>query len=143
MELSELLGTSFACECGRTHHVPIRKYLYEPGAVDSLPAIIGVGSGNAPLPRVAVVADVRTWEVCGARVRDVLRQAGFDASRVTVRDRDHRGPMCDDVTSRWLVEQLQPLGPDIVVAVGSGVVNDLCKWSSFDRYSTVVRRRYR
>ena len=39
--------------------------------------------------------------------------------------------MCDDVTCRALVEQLRPMRPDLVVAVGSGVINDLCKWASF------------
>ena len=31
-----------------------------------------------------------------------------------------------------LVEQLRPIRPGLVVAVGSGVINDLCKWASFE-----------
>jgi glycerol-1-phosphate dehydrogenase [NAD(P)+] len=39
--------------------------------------------------------------------------------------------LCDDVTVGSLVEQLRGERPDFVVAVGSGVINDLSKWASF------------
>ena len=83
MGLSELLGTSFDCDCGRTHHVPIRELVYERGAVDSLPEILRrrlVGLAA----RVAVVADARTWDVCGAR-----SQEGLAEGRAR-REPDHR-----------------------------------------------------
>ncbi len=129
MKLSGLLGTSFACDCGRVHHVPVRRFVYERGAVDTLPQIVRQDGAN---PRhTAVVADVRTWEVCGRQAEEVLQKAGFDAARVLVPDRPNAGPMCDDVTVQWLVQQLRGVGPNLVVAVGSGVINDLSKWAAF------------
>ncbi len=129
MELSGLLGTSFACDCGRVHHVPVRTFLYQVGAIKSLPDIIRQSGAGAR--RTAVVADVRTWAVCGQQVQDVLQRAGLPVAPLIVPDRDKGGPVCDDVTCRSLVEQLRSAQPDAVVAVGSGVINDLCKWSSF------------
>jgi len=129
MELSGLLGTSFACDCGRVHHVPVRRFVYERGAVEVLPQIIGQDCGN--VRHVAVVADVRTWDVCGRQVKDVLQKAGFNTARVLVPDRPNAGPMCDDVTVQALVQRLHGVGPDLVVAVGSGVINDLSKWAAF------------
>lgn len=131
MGLSELLGTSFKCGCGRTHHVPIRELVYARGAVDSLPEILRRSLGDAWPTRVAVVADVRTWGVCGDRAQAALQGAALDVSRIIVPDRGSRGPVCDDVTCRALIEQLRPIRPNLVVAVGSGVINDLCKWTSF------------
>ncbi len=131
MGLSELLGTSFDCGCGRKHRVPVRELVYARDAVDSLPEILRRNLSDAWPPRVAVVADVRTWDVCGDRVQAALQKAGLDVSRIIVPDRGSRGPMCDDVTCRALIERLRPIHPDLVVAVGSGVINDLCKWSSF------------
>ncbi len=125
MELSRLLGTSFACACGRVHEVPVRKLVYEAGAVGSLPEILGDKG------RTAVVADVRTWDACGAEVYEVLKRAGLEVFRVIVPDRANGGPICDDTTVQWLLGQLRDARLDIVVAVGSGVVNDLCKWASF------------
>jgi glycerol-1-phosphate dehydrogenase [NAD(P)+] len=129
MELSGLLGISFACDCGRVHHVPVRRFVYEPGAVDSLPELARqscAGSRN-----VVVVADARTWDVCGWRAEEVLQKAGIGVAQVIVPDRRDEGPVCDDVTVRPLVDQLRDMHPDLVVAVGSGVINDLCKWAAF------------
>lgn len=129
MELSKLLGTSFACDCGRVHAVPVRRFLYDRDAVDALPEIMLQGEGHSR--HAVVVADVRTWEVCGERVQDVLTKAGVEAVRVLVPDGRNGGPVCDDVTVGPLVEQVRGLHPDWVVAVGSGVINDLSKWASF------------
>lgn len=110
--------------------MPVRRFLYERGAIESLPDIIR--QSHADTRHAVVVADVRTWEVCGQRVQDVLKRAGLNVTPLIVPDRDKGGPVCDDVTFRSLVEQLRGLRPDIVVAVGSGVINDLCKWASFE-----------
>ncbi len=131
MELAKLLGTRFDCDCGRTHELPIHEFLYESGAIERLPDVLRCSVPDKPLQRAAVVADVRTWAVCGDRVNDTLRNAGLDVARLIVPDRKQGGPVCDDVTSASVVSQLQAEQPDAVVAVGSGVINDLCKWASF------------
>jgi glycerol-1-phosphate dehydrogenase [NAD(P)+] len=131
MKPAELLGTSFACACGRVHQVPIRRFVYEAGAVGALAEEVRQSCGQAPAQRAALVADVRTWDIGGERAQDVLSQAGLSVARVIVPDRETGGPICDDVTLRWLTEQLRGARPEVVVAVGSGVINDLCKWASF------------
>jgi len=131
MNLYELLGTSFDCGCGRTHRVPVRELVYARDAPDSLAEILRRSLDGKWPRRTAVVADMRTWEVCGDRVQEALRKAGSETTRVIVPDRGDRGPVCDDGTCRALIEQLRAIRPDVVVAVGSGVINDLCKWASF------------
>ena len=97
--------------------------------VDSLPEIV---RDNARAPeRMVVVADTRTWDIRGNRVQAVLKRAGFVVASALVPDRQGGGPVCDDATVRSLVEQLRGERPDLVVAVGSGVINDLSKWASF------------
>jgi len=132
MELAKLLGTRFDCDCGRTHEVPIRRFLYESGAIEQLPDVIRDGLRGKPFQNVAVVADVRTWAVCGEKASDTLRRAGLDTGRRVVPDSEPGGPVCDDATVAPLTRQLQSMRPDVVVAVGSGVINDLCKWVSFE-----------
>jgi len=132
MALSELLGTTFECRCGRTHHVPIRELVYTHDALDSLGDVLERCLGDARSRHAAVVADARTWEICGERAQEALQKAGLRTSRVVVADRGARSPMCDDGTCRTLIEQLRPVQPDLVVAAGSGVVNDLSKWASFE-----------
>ncbi len=130
MGLSGLLGTSFECDCGRVHHVPVRRLLYEAGVVDSLPEIVRESCGD--VRHVALIADVRTWEVCGEDARNALVKGGLDTTRIIVPDRGSRSPVCDEVTFQALAGQLRGRQPDVVVAAGSGVINDLCKWASFE-----------
>jgi glycerol-1-phosphate dehydrogenase [NAD(P)+] len=132
MELSKLLGTRFACDCGRVHEVPVRTFAYESGVIELLPDILRGCLGPARLRRAAIVADVRTWQVCGEEAHAALERAGWEAVGIVIPDSEHAGPVCDDVTRDVLVRHLRDVHPEVVLAVGSGVINDLCKWASFD-----------
>ncbi len=70
--------------------------------------------------RLAMVADQATYEAMGARVARALRELG--PVETVVLDRPH----ADMAEVRSLTEKLR--GFDAVVAVGSGTVNDLCKY---------------
>jgi len=131
MELSGLLGTSFDCECGRTHDVPVRRFVYEARAVEQLPEIIRQCCAPAAVEHAVVVADARTWEVCGAAAAAALAGDNIDVTSVVVPDGAEGGPVCDEATVEALLDALKQAQVDVVVAVGSGVVNDLCKWSAF------------
>jgi len=131
MELPSLLGSQFQCNCGRTHTVPVRKFVYATDAILQLPQIVR-DCGQQASPRTMVVADARTWDICGRRVFETLSDAGFRTDHVIVPDTDHGGPICDQETYRSVLAQLRGQGAELVVAVGSGVINDLCKWTSFE-----------
>lgn len=70
--------------------------------------------------RFTIVADQDTWDAMGARVAAALGQLGSVSSIVM----DH--PHADMATAALLGEKL--LGAEAVVAVGSGTINDLCKF---------------
>ena len=130
--MSELLGKSFTCECGRTHDVPVRRFVYEPEAVEALPEVVRQCAAPSEVQRVAVVADARTRNVCGDAARSALERSGISVAEVLVPDNEKGGPACDEATFGALAGQLRTVDPDMVVAVGSGVINDLCKWSAFE-----------
>ncbi len=130
MRLHELLGNRFSCDCGREHNLPIRRFVYEPGAVEALAEVIPATPHGASNRRAAVVADARTWDVCGGRVFDVLRRRRVGPVQIVVSDTEFGRPACDDATFAALLQRLRENQPEVVVAVGSGVINDLCKWTS-------------
>ncbi len=130
VRLPELLGTKFRCECGRTHDLTVRRFVYDAAAIDRLPDIVQQCAGL--FMRAVVVADSRTWEVCGRRALAALKQARKEVNEVVVADGEHGTPVCDDATFQTLLARLREVKPDVLVAVGSGVVNDLCKWTSFE-----------
>ncbi len=132
MELSGLLGERFGCDCGREHCVPVRQFLYESGALERIPEVIHGLPEIGAIEGVALIADARTWDVCGEKVCEVLRQAALPVTPILVADQAHGGPVCDDSTARDVRDRIRAAGVNVVVTVGSGVINDLCKWSSFE-----------
>jgi len=128
MDPKELLGKTFDCECGRSHTVPVRKLIYAEDARERLPDVLGsLVDGR----RVVVIADRRTWDIAGCCAHDTLRKSHWSVSNIIIPDTGRGGPVCDETTHDWLNACLPPA--DIALAVGSGVINDLTKWSAFDR----------
>jgi len=123
-----LYGTTFACECGRTHSVQPSEVVYEREAAARLPEVCARYSGRR---RCAVLMDVRTRNAAGVRAAGELGEEGWQVQRLIVEDTGPgEGPVCDDVTKARLAGRLGDV--DLVVPVGSGVINDLGKWLAFD-----------
>jgi glycerol-1-phosphate dehydrogenase [NAD(P)+] len=127
MNPNELLDRTFDCECGRSHSVPVRELIYAEDALERLPDVLGSFVDGR---RVALVADRRTCEIAGGRVRQILEKASWSVHQIIVPDTTHGGPVCDEATHGWLNSRLPPV--DIALAVGGGVMNDLTKWSAFE-----------
>jgi len=128
MNPEKMLDTTFDCECGRSHKVPIRSIVYAEDAIERLDEVLGsLASGR----RIVLVADKRTRAIVGERAKEALEQTGWSVHEIIVPDSSHGGPVCDDVTHASLNDLMPPA--DIALAVGTGVVNDLTKWSAFDK----------
>ncbi|MHC4681542.1 MAG: iron-containing alcohol dehydrogenase [Planctomycetota bacterium] len=128
MNPKELLDTTFDCECGRSHNVPIRKLIYAEDALERLPEVLGsLVDGRC----VVVIGDRRTWDIAGRHAQEFLKQSHWSVRYIVVPDTDRGSPVCDETTHDWLNVRLPPA--DIALAVGCGVINDLTKWSAFDR----------
>jgi glycerol-1-phosphate dehydrogenase [NAD(P)+] len=81
--------------------------------------------------RIILVADRRTFDIAGSSAKKILEKNDWSVHQIIAPD-SHRGsPVCDDSTHDWLNQRFPPA--DIALAVGSGVINDLTKWSAFDR----------
>ncbi len=135
MDLTTLLARGVDCACGRRHIAGVRRYVYDDHIIDTLSKTVAELT-DASVSRCVVVADVRTWEICGKQVFEALSQGG-DVDHIILEDTDHGGPVCDQRTVNMLREKISALSVQLVIGVGSGVVNDLCKWASFE-----LRLRY-
>jgi glycerol-1-phosphate dehydrogenase [NAD(P)+] len=128
MNPENLLDTTFDCECGRSHKVPIRSIIYTEDAFVRLPEVLGsLVSGR----RIVLVADKRTWGIAGEQAKEALEHTGWSVHDIIVPDTGKGDPVCDDISHAWLNDRMPPA--DIALAVGTGVVNDLTKWSAFDK----------
>jgi glycerol-1-phosphate dehydrogenase [NAD(P)+] len=128
MNPEKLLDTTFDCECGSSHEVPVKNIIYAEDAIERLPELLAAFVSGR---RIVLVADKRTWAIAGTQAKDTLEQTGWSVHDIIVPDTDKGDPVCDDITHARLNELIPPA--DIALAVGTGVVNDLTKWSAFDK----------
>jgi len=128
MDLEKLLGKSFDCQCGRRHQAGVREFVYEQDAIGRLGRILKNYSKER---RIQIVADERTWEVAGKAAQQALKDDGWDIKTAIVPDREGKGPVCDSATLQELENFLEP--KRFLLAVGSGVINDLTKWAAFEK----------
>ncbi|PID77497.1 MAG: hypothetical protein CSB24_01095 [Deltaproteobacteria bacterium] len=126
MDFNTLLGTSFACDCGKQHTVPTENFIYDDHAYASIADIArNITRGQ----RYLLIADQRTFEAAGKRVKELLQQQGIQPETYIIADRSGKSPAADD-NARDEILAAAP-DADLYLAVGSGVVNDLVKWVSF------------
>lgn len=128
MALSDLIGKTFDCECGRTHTVPTEHLLYGADAIQRLP---GIAAHYAASPVYALLADTRTYEAAGKQVEAELKKAGISVHTLILPDREDDSPITDDATFSYILEKVPPV--EAFVAAGSGVVSDLTKWVAHER----------
>lgn len=127
MNPSKLLGTTFACECGKTHTLSIKEVVYAENPVQQLPELL---TRHCAHRRITLVADERTYPLMGRNCENILKPAGWDIHSFIVPDGPHGSPACDDITRDALRFRLPP--SDVFLAVGSGTISDLVKWIACD-----------
>lgn len=126
MERAKLLGAEFECDCGKRHKVPTEVVVYGEQAYAAIGQVAAeITSGDTYL----VIADTRTWNAAGADVEGKLKSAGLKCSHLILPDSNGESPAADEVTKDFILEHAPEA--DLILAVGSGVVNDLGKWVSF------------
>ena len=120
MELDTLLGGKTDCECGRAHICGIKHIKIGEGALGALPGLLKA------FTRVAAVSDTNTYYVCGAKVTDMIGEKLFSE---TVLGSPEKRLVPNENTLAQL--KANSIGADIIVGAGSGVINDVCKYTAF------------
>ena len=120
MTINELLTGREICSCGMAHKCPIDRVIIGENACAFLPDLTE-GYAN-----ILLVADQNTYRVCG---QDVARILDSKVADTLVYEREGilvpNEVAIDELTARVTADT------DLIIGVGSGVVNDLCKIVSF------------
>lgn len=120
MSISDLLkGRS--CGCGRTHTCNINRVVIEEGAINNIYAL------TEGYENILLVADKNTYAVCGRKAKELLKEK-----------LQFKLVFEDDllIPNETAVERLNNAvsdTTDLILGVGSGVIQDLCKYVSFNR----------
>jgi len=121
-----LLDRPFACDCGRTHHIPTRHITVGHGALDALPDALAAAGGPTRLLAVSDAATHRAaWDAIGPR----LHSLGLTVSEVVLPPGPQGPPLADEANRQRIQEAIRA-DTDAILAVGSGTINDLAKVSS-------------
>ena len=120
MELKQLLGRDIACSCGRIHRCDIDTVDIGTGAIDRLPESVKC------YKNILLVADSNTFAVCGDRVCGLLGGKIEDVCLFVTDDL-----LVPDEAAIAAVEGKMSDKTDLILGIGSGVINDVCKYVSF------------
>ncbi len=121
MKLTDLLTPPAApCACGKIHNAGLSRVLIEHGAIHALPEIIRSYAAE----KVFLLADENTWEAAGRAVSDILTAADIPHTVYVLPGKDRIEPDERPVGS---VAMHFDHSCDLVLGVGSGVVNDIGK----------------
>ena len=103
---------------GKTHRIPTREILLQPGSLEELPQVAGRHFMHRPL---LCIADANTWEVAGQQAVAMLRDRGtkIDVHRV---DRHSQTVHADRQTVDEVVASAERCGAEGLLAVGSGTI---------------------
>lgn len=118
MDINTLLQ-GVHCECGKHHTCPIQWVYIEQGAAKRLTAIC------ENYRHILLVADENTFAAAGKQVEQAL--SGKQIEKVIFSGKEILVPNEDAIHA--VQQQLQDV--DMIIGIGSGVIQDLCKYVSF------------
>ena len=122
MSLSELTREEgIRCSCGKIHRCGLRWFRAGAGAVKKLPEALEARGRRKPM----LVMDANTEKAAGEKVRETLREAGVPWSEFVFPAAE--GKMEPDERAVGALTMALDPSCDVIVAIGSGVINDCCK----------------
>lgn len=122
MTINEMPRTEFECSCGRHHNFSVHDMAIGKGAIEELPKIAEPFKDG----KILVVFDNNTYEVAGKKAVELLKNNGFKVKELLF---DVGGDiLLPDEKTLGRILQEQDLDVNLMIAVGSGVLNDSVKY---------------
>ncbi len=115
----DLINHDLHCSCGRTHRCDIEALRIGEGVLAELPELIAH-------KHILLVADSNTYPLCGGRVCTLLGERISDVCIFHTED----VLVPDEASIAEIRTHMNP-DTDLVLGIGSGVINDLCKYVAF------------
>ena len=120
------LNCSFSCSCGRTHKSLFAHYLFEPGAIAKLPALLG----QLGYARPYLISDTHTHEIAGKQTEEVLQKAGIRYASHVLRSPEN-GDLAADEHALGSIAMANDREADLIISIGTGTINDLGRYFSY------------
>ena len=122
LSINEMPQTEFDCSCGKHHNFSVHDMSIRKGAIEDLPKMAEPFKDG----KILVVFDNHTYEVAGKRAVELLKENGFNVKELLFDTGDDI--LIPDEKTLGRIVQEQYLDTSLMVAVGSGVINDSVKF---------------
>ena len=121
--ISQWAGMEYSCACGKSHKVDIQAIRVGSGVIQELPGILrDLGASH-----IFLVADNYTYEAAGRQVEQLLDQAGLSYHKRVFQTET---PLVPNEYALGSVLAAMTSQDDMLLAVGSGTLNDVTKYVS-------------
>ena len=121
--ISQWAGMEYSCACGKSHKVDIQAIRVGSGVMQELPGILrDLGASH-----IFLVADNYTYEAAGRQVEQLLDQAGLSYHKRVFQTET---PLVPNEYALGSVLAAMTSQDDMLLAVGSGTLNDVTKYVS-------------
>lgn len=121
--ISQWAGMEYSCACGKSHKVDIQAIRVGSGVMQELPGILrDLGASH-----IFLVADNYTYETAGRQVEQLLDQAGLAYHKRVFQTET---PLVPNEYALGSVLAAMTSQDDMLLAVGSGTLNDVTKYVS-------------
>ncbi|MBR3927650.1 MAG: sn-glycerol-1-phosphate dehydrogenase [Clostridia bacterium] len=117
----------FECECGLHHGVDLKYLKIGPGAVNHVGDAVRAIGAKKPF----IICDKNTYEAAAKKVVEVLSKEGISHTLFIVPQGDLK-KLEPDERALGSIAMTYDTSCDMIIAVGSGVINDLSKVFAFD-----------
>lgn len=122
MTINEMPRTEFDCSCGRRHNFSVHDMAIGKGAIEELPRMAEPFKDG----KILMVFDNNTYRVAGKKAAELLKNHGFQVKELLF---DVGGDiLLPDEKTLGRILQEQDLDVKLMIAVGSGVLNDSVKF---------------
>lgn len=121
MNIKDLNSKFENCACGKPHLCPIDYVNIGENALDSLIEL------SMPYSHILLVSDENTYKVCGEKVYSLLK----DKTTKNLVLKSNSKVVIPNEESINVIENALTDENDLIIGIGSGVINDLCKYVSF------------
>lgn len=122
VSVNEMPRIDFDCSCGKHHSFPVHDMSIRPGAIEDLPAMAEPFKDG----KILVVYDNHTYPIAGKKAVELLRDNGFNVKELLFDTGDDI--LIPDEKTLGRILQEQDLDTSLMIAVGSGVINDSVKF---------------
>lgn len=111
------------CKCGKLHTCMIDTIQIAEGALNNIPELLKKESYHS----ICIIEDIHTKRAAGEKVAQQLKEKHIKYNTILLTEEE----VVPDETVLGSILTDLPLDCDCILAVGSGTINDICKYLSF------------